>query len=277
MKQLIISIVITGFIIVSLFGLSGCTSWPAEGKGGMAEHHQQMFNSIMPDQPLGMEHGLRFELDLGRRHLDILVLEGAELCFPATVVQAKRRQNRITRELFGGLDFDAANGLIVQRKLLERLERQLDYVKQQDICTLPITQGQKTPGDFSQHIYDLLNIDNQFAFDSAELNPKYVGHLAEAASLLRNQPGYHLRITGHADAVGEKEYNLELSLERAKKVGRYLQVLGLTPERIQFDAVGSEIPLFDNKEPQNRLVNRRVSIELIEVLGLSNTSLTTQE
>lgn len=274
MKQLIF---ITGFIITGLFGVSGCTSWPAEGKGGMAEHHQQMFNSIMPDQPLGPEHGLRFELDLGRRHLDVLILEGAELCFPATVVQARRRQDRITRELFGGLDFDAANDLIVQRKLLERLERQLDYVKQQGVCTLPITQGQKTPADLSQRIYDLLNVDNQFAFDSAELNPKYVGRLAEAALLLRDQPGYNLRITGHADATGEKEYNLKLSLERAKMVGRYLQVLGLTPGRIQFDAVGSESPLFDNQEAHYRLVNRRVSIELIEVPGSSLTTQTTQE
>jgi len=243
----------------------------------MAEHHQQMFNSIMPDQPLGPEHGLRFELDLGRRHLDVLILEGAELCFPATVVQARRRQHRITRELFGGLDFDAANDLIVQRKLLERLERQLDYVKQQDVCSLPVTQAQKTPGELSQRIYDLLNVDNQFAFDSAELNPKYIVRLAEAALLLRDQPGYNLRITGHADATGEKEYNLKLSLQRAKKVGRYLQILGLTPGRIQFDAVGAESPLFDNREAHYRLVNRRVSIELIEVPVSSFTTQTIQE
>jgi len=268
------------FILINLLGFSGCASWPPGGHGGMAEHHQETLNPVMPDQPLGLEHGLRFELDLARRHLDILVLEGAELCFPATVVQAKQRQNRINRELHGDLDYDAANDLIVQRKLLARLERQLDYVRQQDVCILPATHGMAKPGDMGKRIYDLLNSDNQFAFDSSELNPKYVGRLAEAAQLLRDLPGYHLRITGHADALGKKEHNLALSLQRAKKVGRYLQVLGFPPKRIQFDAVGSDRPLFvdddvdASKQAHIRLVNRRVSIELIET---PDSTQTTQE
>jgi outer membrane protein OmpA-like peptidoglycan-associated protein len=232
----------------------------------MAEHHIETHAPVMPDQPFGPEHGLRFELELVRRHLDILVLEGAELCFPATVVQAKQRQDRITRELQGGLDYDAANDLIIQRKLLSRLERQLDYVREQSVCTFPVVKGEEKPTDTSKRIYELLNSDNQFAFNSSELNPKYVVRLAEAVQLLRDLPGYDLRITGHADSVGEKEHNLTLSLERAKKVGRYLKILGLAKQRIEFDAVGSDNPLFDgdNKLPHNRLVNRRVSIELIE-------------
>lgn len=275
------------FLLIGLLSLSGCANWPPGGHGGMAEHHHETLYQVMPDQPLGPEHGLRFDLDLARRHLDILVLEGAELCFPATVVQAKQRQDRIFRELTGGLDFDAANDLIVQRKLLARLERQLDYVKEQDVCILPISTGQKrdgrrNPGDMGKRIYELLNSDNQFAVDSSEINPKYVVRLAEAAQLLRNQPGYHLRITGHADAVGEHEHNRTLSMKRAKKVGRYLQILGFPANRLQFDAVGSDHPLFvsdgfnegisddissdvNNKnKPHVRLVNRRVSIELIE-------------
>ncbi len=246
----------------------------------MAEHHPETINPVLSNQPLGPEHGLHFELDLARRHLDILVLEGAELCFPATVVQAKQRQDRITRELHGSLKYDAANDLIIQRKLLARLERQLDYVRQEAVCILPISHGQhvqKKPGDIGKRIYDLLNGDNQFAFDSSELNPKYIGRLAEAAQLLHNQPDYHLRITGHADAMGEKTHNRTLSLERAKKVGRYLQILGFPAEHIQVDAVGSDQPLFndsDNKKAHIRLVNRRVSIELIET---PNPTPSTQE
>ncbi len=235
----------------------------------MAEHHLETLPPVMPEQPLGPEHGLRFELELVQRHLDILVLEGAELCFPATVVQAKQRQDRIVRELHGELDFDAANDLIVQRNLLTRLERQLDYVRKQLVCNIPATIVQQTPGEIGKHIFNLLNSDNQFAFDSADLNPKYVIRLAEAAQLLNKMPGYHLRITGHADALGEKKHNQKLSLDRARKVGRYLQILGLPAERLQFDAVASDDPLFEGKEPQVRLVNRRVSIELIEVAGLT--------
>lgn len=226
----------------------------------------------MYDQPLGPEHGLHFDLDLARQHLNILILEGAELCFPATVIQARQRQNDITRELYGNLDFDAANNLIVQRKLLARLERQLDYVKQQNVCILPITEGQEKPGDIGKRIYNLLNGDNQFPTDSSELDPKYVGQLAEAAQLLRNQPSYHLRIIGHPDTLGKPEYNRKLSLQRAKKIERYLQVMGLPAEHIQVDVVGSDHPsLVDDKQTHTQWVTRRISIELIEASTLAQT------
>jgi len=275
------------FILI-LASLTGCAGWPPDGRGGMAEHHMGTLPPVMPDQPLGPEHGLRFELELVRQHLDILVLEGAELCFPATVIQAKQRQNRITRELQGDLDFDAANDLVIQRKLLARLERQLDYVKQQSICIIPVSNNLYEnneisnpdendseellstkvnpiiPGNIGKQIYELLNTDNQFAFGSSELNPKYIVRLAEAAQLLNNHPDYHLEITGHADVIGDKQHNVKLSLARAKQVGRYLKIMGLAPERIEFDAVGSDNPLFDGKESHIRLVNRRVSIELID-------------
>lgn len=253
------------FIALSAaLSLGGCASWAPQGHGGMAEHHQQTLSPVMSDEPLGPEHGLRFDLELTSRHLDILVLEGAELCFPATVVQAKQRQNRISRELQGDLNFDAANDLIVQRNLLARLERQLDYVRQQDVCILTTTEGESKPGETSKQIAELLNADNQFALDSSEINPKYVGRLAEAVHLLRDLPQYNLLITGHADATGELNHNQTLSMARAEQVGRYLQILGLAVKRIQFDAVGSNDPLFEGAESHVRLVNRRVSIELIE-------------
>ncbi len=261
-----------GIFLPLLLVISGCTTWAPQGHGGMAEHQQEMFDTIMPDEPLGIEHGLRFELDLSRRHLDILVIEGAERCFPATVTQARERNNRITRELHGGLNFDAANDLIVQRKLLERLERQLDYVQLHDSCNSPQREQQNIPAELTKRIYELLNIDNQFAFNSSEINPKYIAHLAEAAILLRDQPGYHLLITGHADDIGINAYNYELSMKRAKQVGRYLQILGFPAENIEVAAVGSDLPISEGNEPHHRLVNRRVSIEIIEVTESEQTT-----
>lgn len=249
--------------------LSGCTSAPPKGSGGLAEHNAAQLPPVMPDQSVSPQHGLRFELHLAERHLDQLVLEGAELCFPATVVQARHRNTRILRELQGRLDFDAANDLIVQRRLLAQLERQLDNVKQNEICVLPGVPGQNTPGDMGKRIDKLLNADNQFAFDSSELNPKYVGRLSEAAQLLLDRPGYRLRITGHADAIGDPGYNQELSLQRAQKVARYLQIFGLPAKRMDVTAIGIDAPLVPGTEPATRLTNRRVSIDLIELAGAS--------
>ena len=265
---------IVPLIVVSSLGLNGCVSWAIKGMGGMAEQKPTKVAAVEVGKPLGPEHGLHFELELVKRHLDVLVLEGAELCFPATVVQAKERQTRITRELHGGLKHDAANDLVVQRELLQRLENQLDYVKRGGACVpgrgKGAGQAQKSPGDFGKRLHMLFNSDNQFASGSSELNPKYFGRLAEAANLLRDRGDITLRIVGHADAKGERETNQMLSLERAKKVARYLQILGLDAERIQVDAVGENDPLMVGRESNNRLVNRRVTIELIESVSTAS-------
>jgi len=252
--------------------VSGCSIWPDIGHGGLGEHHYESLSPVMPNQPLGPEHGLRFDLELTARHLDILVIEGADICFPATVVQAKQRQHRIERELLGGLEFDAANNLVIQRGLLARLERQLDYVSDQYQCSKSTEKTTKMATDIAQTAFLLLNSDNQFSFNSSELNPKYIGRLAEASSLLKQHQHFSLKVTGHADVLGKESYNKTLSLDRAKKVGRYLEIFGIHKSRLEISALSSSDPYFSGREPQNRLVNRRVSIELIETREPKTTS-----
>ncbi|WDE01897.1 OmpA family protein [Thalassomonas actiniarum] len=243
---------------------SACSSGPPHGQGGFAEHSLDSRYPVEADQPLTPAHGLRFDFSLLSQQLDILVLEGAELCFPATVVQAKTRQKRIAREIAGGLVYDAANDIIIQRRLIARLEHQLDYVNEHEICDLPQSTALASPGELGEKIQRLLNHDNQFATDSFALSPKYMAQLAEAAILLKQAPEYHLLITGHADDRGDGEYNQKLSGNRAKQVARYLHIFGIHETRIRISAIGENDPLFLGSEAQIRLVNRRVSIELIE-------------
>ncbi|NTS76164.1 OmpA family protein [Catenovulum sp. SM1970] len=242
------------------------TTWPDEGQGGMAEYTPRNYRTVTADEPLGPEHGLRFDLELTARHLDILILEGAELCFPATVKQSKIREVRIRRQLDGNLDGAAANDILIQRELLARLERQLDYVKQHDICELPVAQtNEKVPGEMAARIAELLNADNQFAHDSAELNPKYIGRLAEAAQLLKEADQFKLRIIGFADDTGSNSYNQGLSQKRANKVARYLSILGVASNRMTVTAVGeSDLP-YPGTAPEIRLVNRSVRIEVLDM------------
>ncbi len=219
---------------------------------------------VAVDQPLGQEHGLHFDYTLLTQHLDILVLEGAELCFPATVVQAQTREIRIGNELKDGLLFDAANDIIIQRRLLDRLEHQLEYVNQHQACTLAKTPPLSSPGALGQKIAALLNIDNQFAVDSFSLNPKFVVKLGQAVALIRTLTDYRLLITGHADNTGTNQHNLALSRQRAEQVSRYIQIMGISKDRIDIAALGSNDPLMVGSLRENRLVNRRVTIELIE-------------
>ncbi|KAB0482741.1 OmpA family protein [Vibrio chagasii] len=262
---------IKNYIVLSLSVLVlGCTSYPEHGTGGLAESYDSMkyqnsdFSPVMPDEPLGPEHGLRFDWQLAKLHLDALIQEGARWCFPAAVVQAIEKQNRIARELQGGLLLDAANDLVIQRKRLNELELQLDYVTSQARCEPPKNENQfRMQLSIIQQLYDLLNVDNQFAHNSIEVNPKYMGKLAEASYILKDNKSLELIVTGHADATGSEEYNDKLALGRAQQVERYLTIFGLSPSRIKAVSVGETVPLFEGESEGTRLTNRRVSIEVI--------------
>lgn len=262
--------ILSGLMLTGSISLTGCSSFAPMGSGGFAEHHYQDLRPVEAGQPLTPAHGLRFDFELSRHLLKLLVEEGAERCFPATVAQARLREARIGRELLGGLEYDAANDILIQRDQLSRLERQMLAAQAQHTC-------QRYAGDFAAdgtdaasmatQLDELLNADNQFAFGSSELNPKYMGRLAQAALLLRPVAHYQLQVIGHADAIGSEADNQQLSLKRAEQVSRYLQIFGVPASRIQVSAVGESEPLASGMAPENRLVNRRVSIVLIEGKG----------
>ncbi|AUI85994.1 hypothetical protein BS333_06125 [Vibrio azureus] len=259
------------FFVLTIMGCSSL-GYPDKGHGGMAESFQDIsmdeyqFSPVMPDEPLGPEHGLRFDWQLAKLQLDALIAEGARWCFPAAVVQALEKQNRIARELEGGLIIDAANDLVIQRKRLNELEQQLDYVLSEISCTPPADiTSLRSDLETVSNIYELLNIDNQFAVNSAEINPKYMGHLAEAAFILRGQPSLSLVITGHSDITGDPIHNNKLAQDRAEQVRRYLNIFGIAQARITTESVGDALPLFEGNSEATRLSNRRVSIEVLDV------------
>ncbi len=243
--------------------LTGCVSWPEAGKGGAGEFNISQIAPVEADQPVSASNGLRFDLELQRQFLVMLVMNGAQACFPATVSQLKLRESRIARELQAEMMFDAANTLLIQRQQTEQLEQQLSAVNSEGECSIAHV-GSSSASQMASTIENLLNSDNQFSSNSSELNPKYIGRLAEAVALLKLQPNYQLQIYGHTDTTGSSEYNKILSEARAKQVARYLQILGLNPQQFDIVAMGESSVLFEDISPQNRLVNRRVSITLKE-------------
>lgn len=253
-------------LAASIASVVGCSSYPEHGRGGLGEDYiQSNFSPVMPDEPLGPEHGLRFDWQLTKLHLDSLVREGARWCFPAAVVQALEKQKRIAREIEGGLLLDAANDIVIQRKRLNELELQLDYVTSQAKCVPPMdeTAFQQRLAKIDK-LYNLLNVDNQFAFNSTEVNPKYMGNLARAAAMLNDHQSLSLKVTGHADSAGDVEYNQMLAMGRAKQVKRYLIIFGLAPSRVETLSVGDTLPLYEGDSEGVKLTNRRVSIEVID-------------
>jgi len=72
--------------------------------------------------------------------------------------------------------------------------------------------------------------------------------------------GKTIRLIGHADPRGTAAYNLELGLERAEKVKKFLVANGIAPARVETASMGSEDAA---KAPKDWAADRRVEIQLV--------------
>jgi len=112
-----------------------------------------------------------------------------------------------------------------------------------------------------------------FAFNSFQLEPQFKEHLGRLASVLNGDAlaTSCLRVTGHTDAVGDANYNNELSEKRAVMVASFLSEIGsIDPTRIQVIGMGEESLLPDLKGTDAR--NRRVEFATKDSLsGCSKT------
>lgn len=249
--------------------LAGCANtkvdWPEEGKGGMAEGALEPLYSINPSQDFEPAHALRMDLDHSIRFLDILIVEGAQECFPATVLESREREHRIARELAGGLVDDAATNLVVHRRVLGQLERKLDHTRNRINCWEGLTLD-RNPNDVAEELAQaraLLNHDNQFVSAEDALNPKYKSNLSQAAFLIRRNPDWTLQVAGHTDDIDSEQNNELLGLQRAQRVIDYLLTQGIDLTRMSLMTQGELTPLAANDRSENRLVNRRVEIRVI--------------
>ena len=109
-----------------------------------------------------------------------------------------------------------------------------------------------------------IDLQVQFAFDSARLRPQGKRQLDELAFAL-NDKGFvtsGFELAGHTDMVGSEAYNKRLSLQRAQAVKAYLvEVHGIAPTRLQTIGLGFE-RLADTGNPR-AAINRRVEVRRI--------------
>jgi len=267
------------FTLIGMPLLTGCTFWTEFGQGGAAEDNPPTDVNTDPAIVSYNPHELRQDLNHNQRHLDVLVLEGASQCFPASVHFAKLRENRIAREIAGELYEDAATNMIAQRLDLNRLEQKLDAVVTDVSCwdtnephkseavgddkTVTSINNTGLPATGTIRLFHLLNSDNQFALNSDQINPKYAANLARACALLANAPNLKLNVVGHSDASGKTDYNASLSFQRTMEVVKLLTDCNIDPARISPTFEGDTVPLYSGRSPAIDLVNRRVSIKLI--------------
>ncbi|HEY5749139.1 MAG TPA: OmpA family protein [Chryseolinea sp.] len=104
-----------------------------------------------------------------------------------------------------------------------------------------------------------------FDFDKASFKTDSYTELNKLEAMLNQNPGMVVEIGGHTDAVGTKEYNVNLSQRRAQAVKDYLVKKGIDTRRVKPVGYGKTKPLASNDDEEDgRELNRRVEFKVLE-------------
>ena len=102
-----------------------------------------------------------------------------------------------------------------------------------------------------------------FEFDSYRLMPEAESVLQTLLNYLYDNPEIRIRIAGHTDDTGTEQYNLDLSINRAKSVYNWLIEKGIASTRLEYTGFGKSLPLYKESDEKCRELNRRVEIKII--------------
>ncbi|MDD2676474.1 MAG: phosphate ABC transporter substrate-binding/OmpA family protein [Methylacidiphilaceae bacterium] len=125
------------------------------------------------------------------------------------------------------------------------------------------------PRDAPAGYRDLVKEGNRVAFDvrfrtgSAELDNKALVDIRRLAKLMegKEEKGEAVLLVGFTDNVGDRAYNLRLSVERAQSVGQALRVLGIPVAATAGE--GDQMPVASNDTEEGREKNRRVELWIV--------------
>ena len=98
----------------------------------------------------------------------------------------------------------------------------------------------------------------QFDFNKSTIKPVSYPILDAVRDVLVANPKITIEVQGHTDNVGQAQYNLRLSGQRADAVRAYLVAHGIEPARLVSKGFGMNQPLVPNNTEGNRALNRRV-------------------
>lgn len=99
-----------------------------------------------------------------------------------------------------------------------------------------------------------------FGFDLDTIEPRFNRMLEAHAQYLVANPGARVRLEGHTDERGSREYNLALGERRANAVRRALMANGARGDQMQVISYGEEMPVAFGQDEQSWALNRRVEI-----------------
>ncbi len=105
--------------------------------------------------------------------------------------------------------------------------------------------------------------DIYFDYDSATIKKASHQPLNTLVDYMTRNPALKLEIIGHTDLTGGDDYNMKLSLSRARSVRDYLVEKGISPSRFEVKGAGKSKPLVQKTGPGFDEKNRRTEFRII--------------
>jgi outer membrane protein OmpA-like peptidoglycan-associated protein len=139
-------------------------------------------------------------------------------------------------------------------------DTQVETIKNRLKVNIPSVEVTKTDQGIVINIGEIL-----FKFDSDDLTAEASRDLDNIVDVLKDFQDRNIRVIGHTDSTGPEDYNLNLSLRRAKRTAVELKnrVPGFG-DRITFIGLGESKPIADNGTEEGRRKNRRVEIIILK-------------
>jgi peptidoglycan-associated lipoprotein len=142
-----------------------------------------------------------------------------------------------------------------------------------DAPPAPVDSGASTSGASGTDIDSAMSPDQRaieelraagmviyFDYDRAEIRPEYVPIVTAHAKFLNANAVRKVRLEGHSDERGSREYNIGLGERRAQAVRRALMLQGVSETQLTTVSYGEERPAVQGGDETAYSKNRRVEM-----------------
>jgi peptidoglycan-associated lipoprotein len=125
-----------------------------------------------------------------------------------------------------------------------------------------VGEGRELPGASGSPTGGPAGVANiiYFDFDRSDIRPEYASLISAHAKFLAAAGGVKIRLEGHTDERGSREYNIALAERRAQAVRRALMLQGAQDTQLTTVSYGEERPAVAGSDEAAYEKNRRVEL-----------------
>ncbi|MBI4947218.1 MAG: OmpA family protein [Bacteroidetes bacterium] len=104
----------------------------------------------------------------------------------------------------------------------------------------------------------------EFDYGKAGIRTTSNTGLDQLTDLMKKNPTWRLKLSGHTDNVSSLKFNMELSKKRVESVKKYLVSKGISEQRVILKWYGPNKPIAPNTTEEGKQKNRRVEFLIIQ-------------